>query len=276
MEQQLRNRLRASHFQAAVINSPFRILLSTVQSTTRAKYVQAMLAANSFDALTSAAAVARDLLYMSPYDKRDVKQVLPVLYLRLGRDQEAYNFVNWCIPKGRRSYHNWTNFHPPYPKIVDADAFESPPATTATDNDLLNLVCMTLLKIRLLLDIKALQQTQQLSVKLPQELVDMVKELLPATDVVRNSRKIIRSRDYTSVIRDLSRQVGQCIQTVTQVNPDFWPTLVCHAGFRSPRETYVSPTDPVHLTLHNCGDAWRENPQAIDVIKALYLRYLDS
>ncbi|KAL8774302.1 MAG: hypothetical protein Q9209_001053 [Squamulea sp. 1 TL-2023] len=269
MEQQLRKRSTANHSQV-------NLLLSTVRLTVQFKYVKVMLGADSFDALTSAAAVARNMLYTYQIDQCDVRLLLPTLCLRLGRDQEAYSFVNWCILGSRRTEHNWTDFRQPYPDIVDADAFGCPPATTGTDDDLLNLSSMALLKLRLLLDIQALQQTQSFSRKLPQELVDMVKEYLPDTDVVRNDRKIIRCTQYISIIRDLSHQVDEVIQAVTQVNPDFWPTLICHARVKVHKETLVFSEEPIWRMLYYCADAWRENPRATDVTKAGCGPWLDG
>ncbi|KAL9004492.1 MAG: hypothetical protein Q9188_002694 [Gyalolechia gomerana] len=71
----------------------------------RARYglVDALLKINTFDAVRAAAYHVRDMFRLCRSDNMGMRDLLPALYLRLGRDQEAYDFVKWCETKGSES-----------------------------------------------------------------------------------------------------------------------------------------------------------------------------
>ena len=135
----------------------------------RARYglVEALLVVKTHEAVKSAAEHIRDMLRLCRSDNMGVRDLLPALYLRLGRDQDSYDFVKWwatCDPDG---HYDWGNMDLPYLNIKDADVFESPDYLCGKFPDLSHLVCVTLLKIKLILDLKALRNSAFLATRLP-------------------------------------------------------------------------------------------------------------
>lgn len=61
----------------------------------RMDLVKANLKQNSREAAESALQHSQDLLRLSRYDKYRLRSLMPALYLRLGRDQETYDFIKW-------------------------------------------------------------------------------------------------------------------------------------------------------------------------------------
>lgn len=132
------------------------------------------------DAVKSAAEHVRDILRLCRSDNMGVRDILPSIYLRLGRDQDAYDFIKSSETTGFSSDYDFGDLNLPYLNIVDADVFESPHYLYGEFPTLAALVCVTLLKIRLLLDLVALMNAGCLARRLPQELLDRIKTFIPA------------------------------------------------------------------------------------------------
>ncbi|KAL9051209.1 MAG: hypothetical protein Q9206_004794 [Seirophora lacunosa] len=233
--------------------------------------VEAILKVKTFDAVKAAAEHIRDMLRLCRSDNMGVRDLLPALYLRLGRDQEAYDFIKWYETKGNESNYNWGDMDLPYLDVVNADVFESPKYLCGRYHDLANLVCVALLKIRLLLDLVALLNAGCLAPKLPAELLDRVKYFIPSTDPVRNNSKVMSSTDYTSLIVTLSSQVDQIYVTVAKINKYFWPALLNPGTHLTARPSMYSEgsKEDMQLKLQYCYDAWKETPGSIDFIKTM-------
>ncbi|KAL8976145.1 MAG: hypothetical protein Q9205_007795, partial [Flavoplaca limonia] len=86
----------------------------------------AILEIKTLDAVSSAAEHVRDMLRLNRSDNMGVRDMLPALYVRLGRDQDAYDFIKWNGTTGSSRYYDWGNMDLPYLDVVDADVFESP------------------------------------------------------------------------------------------------------------------------------------------------------
>ncbi|KAI4251776.1 MAG: hypothetical protein L6R42_008238, partial [Xanthoria sp. 1 TBL-2021] len=155
------------------------------------QYIEALINTNTFAAIKLAAEKACEMLRCFPSDPMDLRSDLPGVYLRLGRDQEAYSLVKWW------QLNNLTDvdIHKSYPvvpylDITDADVFEQPSEiVNAIDGNssLVNMFCVALIKIKILSDITVLQQIRALHQRLPPELVNRVEGFIPLTDAVRNN-----------------------------------------------------------------------------------------
>ncbi|KAI4223505.1 MAG: hypothetical protein L6R36_005384 [Xanthoria steineri] len=138
----------------------------------RARYalVRVILNIKTFDAVKSAAEHARDILRLCRSDNLGVRDMLPAIYLRLGRDQDAYDIIKWFQKTKSTSDYESGDLDLPYLDIVDADVFESPHYLCGKYPSLAALVCVALLKIRLLMDLVALMNAGCLAPRLPREL----------------------------------------------------------------------------------------------------------
>lgn len=56
----------------------------------------------------------------------DVRDVIPALNIRLGRDQAAYDFMEWYTTTGQDSRYNWGDIDLPFLDVKAGDVLESP------------------------------------------------------------------------------------------------------------------------------------------------------
>lgn len=239
----------------------------------RYAYAGAVLKIKTFDAVDLAASHLRNMIHLNRSDNMGVRDQLPALYLRLGRDQEAYDFIKWW----QRVYDDSTldysdDVNLPYLDIVDADVFEPPDYLCGEFPDLCRLVCVTLLKFKLLMDIKALQHCVWAleERKLPREIIDRVKYFIPTSPIIQKDNRIMSKRDYTKLMINLYLHLDQLILTVIKANSHFWPALLNPGTHLEARPQYTSrgSVEEMQYRLQHWYDAWDETPGAIDFIKA--------
>ncbi|KAL9626387.1 MAG: hypothetical protein Q9204_007348, partial [Flavoplaca sp. TL-2023a] len=239
------------------------------------QHIEALIQVKTVGSLELAAEKAREMFRCFPSDPMDLRSDLPAVYLRLGRDQEAYNLVKWW----QLNKLSDVEIHKSYPVVPyldteDADVFEWPSEIIGAidgNSSLVNMFCVTLLKIKLLFDIKTLRGGRMLLLQLPPELVTMVEAYIPPfTDVVRNNHQILTMKDHTEPIADLTDQIKTCFEAVEKANVHLWPSLV-NLELR-PGGSRHSPSNDkrtVDFVMDRCYDSWVETPGAIDVIRVL-------
>ena len=142
--------------------------------------VEAILKIKTFNAIQSALDHLRDMLRLCRSDNMGVRDLVPALFLRLGRDQESYDFVKWYATAGQASDYDWGDMSLPFLNVANADVFEPVDYMCGKYLNLSHTVAVTLLKIKVLLDLKDLQNSTQLDKIIPQEVVDNIKR--PSTD----------------------------------------------------------------------------------------------
>ena len=239
---------------------------------TRFTLVEALLKLRTRDAVHTALTQTMTMLRLSPSDKVGARLLVPSLLLRLDRDQECYNFLSWynTTDEGRRYDWDTKGLSPLDSK--EADIFELPKTWTEDDrhSDLGFLVDLALLKVRLLLDLRALQALPALtSGKLPQEIQDQVCEQLLAPHL--DARKaFIETSDLSLLIEDITEQLGHIIRKVNQINHFLWS---CFPSSESIPSLYPLQSDEdaaeAQKVLQYSYDAWIETPGAIEVMEQL-------
>ncbi|KAL8934420.1 MAG: hypothetical protein Q9211_005235 [Gyalolechia sp. 1 TL-2023] len=201
--------------------------------------VDALLKIKTFDAVRAAADHVREMLRLCRRDNMGIRDLLPASYLRLGLDQEAYDFVKWWETKGREYDYDWGDMSLPFLDTTNADVFESPRYLCDKYPSLTNMVCLALLKLKLLMDLKALRNSALLGGKLPRELFDRVKYFVPTSEIIRKNNEVMSSTDHTHQIRMLALQFGNLFSAITKANKHFWPALINPGENLSARpETY--------------------------------------
>ncbi|KAF5120840.1 hypothetical protein E5D57_013176 [Metarhizium anisopliae] len=159
-----------------------------------------------------------------------VRDMIPALYIRLGRDQAAYDFMKWYATTGQDPRYNWGDIDLPFLDIKDGDVLESP-AGMWTDEwlDLSHCSAVVLVKVRVLLDIQAVQNAlYALGGNVPQE---VIRRRLVGT--------IVESHRYST----------------TQLLP-------------LPLSLWRTPLEACLMLSYNFA-AWAETTGAIDMIKTL-------
>lgn len=85
-----------------------------------------------------------------------------------------------------------------------------------------------LIKIKMLLDMRALQQSIHVPQlwKTPREMADHIRYYIPNSDIIFTDRPLLEESDYSQIVRELERQVIQWYATMQELIPEFWSTLV--------------------------------------------------
>lgn len=124
--------------------------------------VEAQIRINTFDSIEAAYDNLWDMLRLCRGDNLGVRDLVPSLLLRLGRDQECYDFVKWWNTKGQEGDYDWGDMDLPYLDVKDADVFESPDYLCKEFGSLAHTVAATLVKIKIMLDMEDLDALNNL------------------------------------------------------------------------------------------------------------------
>ena len=243
----------------------------------RARYalVEALLMVQTFAAAEAAHGHLMDILRLCRSDNMGVRDLVPALALRLGKDQECYDFCKWWATTGDDSHYDWGNMSNPYLDVKNADVFESPRKYFVKEfGSLSHIVAIALLKIRLLMDVRALQNSSVIGHKVPQEILDSVRGQLVSGSVVAENRDIMNSQDQAPLMKNLEAQVQDLYAAVKDQNQYFWPSLLNPGKHLHTRpEAYsIGSLEEMQLVLQHNYDAWMETPGATDVVRELVKR----
>ena len=108
------------------------------------------------DAVTAAYDHVMDCMRLCRKDNLGLRDFLPALILWLGKLQECYDFVKCYATAGSKDDYDWGEMEQPFLDVKDADMLESPNYLPGDSfPDLSYLVSITLLKIKLLLAVRA-------------------------------------------------------------------------------------------------------------------------
>ncbi|KAF6810577.1 MYND finger [Colletotrichum sojae] len=211
-------------------------------------YVEALLAHNTVDGVERAVEHQLDMLRLCRSDNMGIRGVAPHLLLRLGRDQEAYDFLKW-----------WNAFE----KVEGF--FDS------RYGSLNHKLVATLLKIRLWLELRDVRNAEiALRDVLLRELLDMIKTRVVRSDVVARRQDLIEHTDRAGPeMRALQKQIRTMINAVRLNNEFMLPRLFAPNVDRntSPQSYSMGSREEAQLALNYSYLAWAETPGAIDVAK---------
>lgn len=239
----------------------------------RFAHVEALLKINTFEAVRTALQHLEDMLRLCRGDNMGVRSLMPSLYIRLGRDQECYDFVKWWVVISEDSHYDWGNTDLPYLDIHGADAFE-PVDKCRPRSELAHLVSLTLLKTRLLLDLRSLQNAAAVGEKVPQEILDGIREQMVSPILKANHnlfKDIMSGKSLAPHLADLESQVRELYECGKKDNKYIWPALLSPGDNLTARPPYTSSGTPaeMQLALQYSYRAWVETPGAINVIRGL-------
>ncbi|KAG6039701.1 hypothetical protein E4U41_002195 [Claviceps citrina] len=218
-----------------------------------------------------------DMLRLCRSDNMGVRDLVPDLYIRLGRDQDAYDFIKWYATTGRDDHYNWGDMDEPFLDVKDADVLEAP-AKSLTNPDFLELshaVALMLIKVRILLDLQAIQNaTIALHGVIPQEIIELIRDQLVSCLIRSRKEILLAGPDKTAqLVQTIKRQITELYRTVEKYNTHFWDLLINDpdAGvLRRPTGPYASRTrNEALLTLGHCYSSWYETPGAVDMLRSL-------
>ncbi|MCJ1261980.1 hypothetical protein MMC22_001849 [Lobaria immixta] len=211
----------------------------------RARYalVEAIVKVRTYDAVVAALDHVMDCLRLCRGDNMGVRDMAPAMLLRLGRDQECYDFVKWWATTRQRGNYDWGNMDEPYLDIKNADVLEPQQYLCRKYMSLAYLVSISLLKIKLLLAVRA------------------------GSGGVAGDGET----ELGKVVKVLKSHVHDLYQAVEEGNPHFWGALISpgrNLGARLDFFTFGGKEE-MQMVLNRYYDAWKETPGAIEVVKAI-------
>ena len=235
----------------------------------RARYalVQALLEVKTYAAVEAAHGHLMDMLRLCRSDNMGVRDLIPAVKMRLGRDQECYDFCKWWAIVNEDSHYNWGDLSIPFLDIKNANCFESPRRYFIKEfGSLSHTAAILLLKIRLLKDVRDLQNSSIIGENVLQELLDDLRRDLVSGSIVAENKDIMNARDCTRFIWDLEEQVELLYLAVEDLNENFLPALLDPAQHMTARpEAYSHGSlEEAQIVLQSSLDAWQETPGAIE------------
>jgi hypothetical protein len=219
----------------------------------RYSLVDALLKINTVQAVTTALDHSMDMMHLNRSDNQNMRSIVPSLYLRLGRDQECYDFLKWWGTIGQNPDYEGPQFN-----LKDQDAVEPVIDFLKAFLPLSHFVSLALLKTRMLIDIRAIQNES-----------DGQQHF---TSSITTSKLETFKSGRPEVLSDwLKRLVMNLYIAICCANEHFWPALLSPGDNLTLRPNgYMKGTkEEMQITLQQCYNAWAETPGAFDVIKEM-------
>ena len=213
-----------------------------------------------------------DIMRLNRSDNIGVRHLVPALMLRLRRDQDAYDFIKWYATTGMRGDYDWGDMSLGFLDVKNADVFEPVDYLCEQFHALNHQSQATLLKIKLLLDLKNLRiSTRAVGDKVPTEILDGIRANIPLSPIITENNDILHRGDHTEMIEKLHAQIEKLYGAVIKSNKHFWPALLKPDQHLGEKPGMYSPgsVEEMQLSLMNNYNAWIETPGAIDVIKKI-------
>ncbi|MCJ1331932.1 hypothetical protein MMC10_008624 [Thelotrema lepadinum] len=214
-----------------------------------------------------------EMFKLSRRDYLAVRFTIPSLMMRLGQDQECYDFVQLQAWNPEGLVEDEENKDMPWLSAANKDSFESVEFMCHASPPLECAVHVTLLKIRLLFDLMALRDSEApaISGNVPRELLDIIQGYALHTNVVLKNQRILQLGNQSGLITTLCEQIRILWRVVRDADVDFWPILLAHGEYlRVGWYRYLRrDMTQAEITLQDSYRGWIETPGAIEVIKNL-------
>lgn len=233
----------------------------------RWNYISAILNVRTGEATEIALDHSLDLLRLCRGDNQGARWQIPALFLRLGRDQDAYDFMKWYADESRGEY-DWRDMSLPFFDKHGEDAFE---AVEEKPHylDLSFFVALTLIKIRLMKDLESLQRFLQSNPNATGEVrYDYLQEEA-MSDILLRRPDIVARDNYEETIAQLRNQALQLYRIVKEKNPHLWPgisnpNLYSHS---LPTRFEIGSREEAVLVFRYSWYSWSETEVAIRFIR---------
>lgn len=211
-----------------------------------------------------------DMLKEDRADEDRVSDIIPHVLLRVGGEQECYDFIKWWVFHGSKPRTDKRNS--PFFNTKGANPCESPRALLQKDLSLSHLVALTLLKLRLFLDLEAISSALFDNAFGFDSTIDSIDR--PLGEVAEDIFESSNSSRVEKLARDIQKQYLDLCERVNTANPYFWEGLATEelSSAFGPHEP--GSLDEAGLVLHHCRRAWEESEDALVMAEADTGRYI--
>ncbi|KIL85240.1 hypothetical protein FAVG1_11670 [Fusarium avenaceum] len=205
-----------------------------------------------------------DMLKEDRGDALRLSDIIPHVLLRVGGEQECYDFIKWWAFHGSKP--GIDNRNLPFFNTKGANACESPHALLQTGLSLSHLVALTLLKLRLFLDLDAISSSwfdnsfgfDGNIASIDRPLGELAEGIFESSDSSRVER----------LARDIQKQYLDLCKRVSATNSYFWEGLVTDELPSAPGPYVSGSLDEARLVLHHCRRAWDASADALVMVEA--------
>jgi hypothetical protein len=219
----------------------------------RYSLIDALLRINTTQAIEAALEHGMDMLRLNRSDNQGIRSIIPSLFLRLRRDQECYDLLKrWnTISQGEDDEFDWTT------TTKDQDAFEPVIDFLKGFNPLSHLVSLSLLKIRMLIDMRGFSTKPR-----SQDFV---------SSIVAKDRTTFESGGSEVICDWLRKLVMNLYVAVVCANQHFWPALLSPGDNLTirPNGFMMGSQAEMQVTLQWSYNAWVETPGAFAVLEEM-------
>ncbi|SPJ81865.1 uncharacterized protein FTOL_09270 [Fusarium torulosum] len=238
--------------------------------TLRLAGIDELLQSNSQDDVELALLELWDMLKEDQADPLRLSDIIPHVLLRVGGEQECYDFIKWWAFHGSKSPNH--NRNSPFFNTKGANACESLRALLQTGLSLSHLVALTLLKLRLFLDLNAFSSAKfddsfgfdGTIDSIDRPIGELAEDIFESSDSGRVARLAI----------DIQKQYLDLCERVNNANPYFWEGLATEELASAPGPHRSGSLDEARLVLHHCRLAWDESEDALVMVEADTGRYV--
>lgn len=260
----------------------------------RLALVKALLKNESREAIETALSHSRGMLDLARLDRINVRCLMPTMYLRLGRDQECYDFIKWwyfAMQDCRNGFEPTT----PYLTMKGEDVFE-PIVFHLVERevmvpDLNHMVSLMLVKIRALLDLRELRTLLEDDLighvvsdhgSLP-DVFSYFRTQLSVSSIIAHHEALDQLATDPEVLEasiwNLEAQVSELYAMVVKVREHLWCKFISPIDGRN--QDFLT-LNPAEMACKGCGEAaevlqntylsWAETPGALAMITDLALK----
>ncbi|CAJ0545105.1 Ff.00g085780.m01.CDS01 [Fusarium sp. VM40] len=215
-----------------------------------------------------------DMLHSPRRQYMVVQDIVPHLYLRLNRDQEAYDFLKWYATTVTESDYNWEDILPDL-DVKDADVLEKPLDVWSNRKSftLDHVVAATLIKVRILLDLQAAQKLFRiLKGTMPPEIIEMIRGQFIGS-VLQSRPEILRqtTEEISTLIQMMKGQIIKLYKSVHTCNTHFWRLILNNetTPVRLRGQYSIGTENHAYQTLNYCWSSWVETQGALGLMKDL-------
>lgn len=230
--------------------------------TVRHSLVDKLLNINTFDAVKAAFDHLMDMVRLCRSENA-FQFIVPALFIRLGMVQECYDFLKWHVTTGGSEDYDWKDMSLPFLDIQNADVFESVADFTGPSANNGYILPLMLIKMRLLLDVKSLQNSDILDdLMLPPHIVNQIRKEV-AGKILSKRKDIMMSIEHDQLIEKLEKQMQELFLFANKTIKRFWARLLSLADYFAANPTACH----IGMTVFYYYDALFETPGSIGMIK---------
>jgi hypothetical protein len=216
----------------------------------------------------------KDMLRLCRGDNIGVRYFAPFMMIRLGQDQEAYDFMKWHAWVSHQDDYDWGNMDEPFLNFKDEDVFEDVDLFCGQFPSLQWLIALAILKFKLFRDLKMLHDSAAIGDRVPIEVFQQIQGNLPSSPLIANNQKIITDPVYAYQLgRKMFSQLEKLIHHIHRANPHYFNYLLDPTEVLAHRPGFMSrgSYEEACLVMQMSYDTWAETPGSIRTTVQLFI-----